>query len=354
MNKKGFLTVGYGSRKLQDFITTLLNHRVDMIVDVRSSPKSSFKDYDSYELEKTLAQNGIKYKWMGGSLGGRYDEECLCMEDGTVDYTAVSKTSKFKKGIKELEALIKTNNVCIMCSEQDPLRCHRFMLVSRQLRVYNIYHILDLNKYISHARLEEKILSDFSEANRQLSLFDKLEDTIENAYMYLNQKHAYKSKKALEAKRKNAGKLRLYTIGFTQKNAEEFFELLTSNNVKKIIDIRLNNNSQLAGFSKEKDLKYFLELHGIKYEYMPYLAPSEELKKQFVCKKPTITFDEYTVIYKQLLKDRSAIESLAKEDLDCACFLCSEDKPDECHRRLLVLELSEYLGKDKVVIIHLI
>jgi len=71
--------------------------------------------------------------------------------------------------------------------------------------------------------------------------------------------------------------MNIFTIGFSQKSAEQFFKLLTENKVKKLIDIRLNNKSQLAGFANAKHLPYFLKLHNIEYEYKPELAPSKEL-----------------------------------------------------------------------------
>ncbi len=85
--------------------------------------------------------------------------------------------------------------------------------------------------------------------------------------------------------------MNIFTIGFSQKSAEEFFTLLVKNKVKKLIDIRLNNKSQLAGFANAKHLPYFLKLHNIEYEYKPELAPSKDLLDGY--KKKTIDWNDY-------------------------------------------------------------
>lgn len=141
----------------------------------------------------------------------------------------------------------------------------------------------------------------------------------------------------------------IYTIGFSQKSAEEFFTLLTKNKVKKLIDIRLNNKSQLAGFANSKHLPYFLKLHNIEYKYMPELAPSKELLDGY--KKKDISWNEYISIYNKLLLDRNILKNISIDDFDNAVLLCSEPTADQCHRRLM----AEYLKDnfDDIEIRHL-
>ena len=131
--------------------------------------------------------------------------------------------------------------------------------------------------------------------------------------------------------------MNIFTIGFSQKSAEEFFSLLTKNKVKKLIDIRLNNKSQLAGFANAKHLPYFLKLHNIEYEYKPELAPSKELLDGY--KKKNINWNEYIDIYNKLLVDRNVLKKIFINDFDNAVLLCSEPTADQCHRRLM----AEYL-----------
>ncbi len=142
----------------------------------------------------------------------------------------------------------------------------------------------------------------------------------------------------------------LCTIGFTKKNAEVFFELLTKNKVKRIIDIRLNKKSQLAGFAKGDDLKYFLKAIGnIEYSYMPEYAPTKELLKGYRDKE--ISWEEYESQYLKILRDREILKNIDWSLFDNGCLLCSEETATNCHRRLL----AEYLATSnkKIKIKHL-
>lgn len=132
----------------------------------------------------------------------------------------------------------------------------------------------------------------------------------------------------------------VFTIGFSQKSAEEFFALLTKNGVKKLIDIRLNNKSQLAGFANVTHLPYFLKLHSIDYEYRPELAPSKELLNDY--KNKVVDWEQYEKVYNKLLEDRSVLKDISVQDFDSAAFLCSEPTADMCHRRLFAEYLAEH------------
>lgn len=160
--------------------------------------------------------------------------------------------------------------------------------------------------------------------------------------------------------------MNIYSIGFSGKSAEEFFKLLNENNVKKIIDIRQNRKSQLSGFAKHPDIEYFAKLHGIDYVYYEYLAPTKELRDEYTDKKSNkksdkkMTFQEYTIEFNRIIKERNAIIHLSKDekDLDGSCFLCSEDEADECHRSLVInaiLMFLETLNFNEIInVIHLI
>lgn len=132
----------------------------------------------------------------------------------------------------------------------------------------------------------------------------------------------------------------IYTIGFSQKSAEEFFTLLKENGVKKLIDIRLNNKSQLAGFANAKHLPYFLKIHDISYEYKPIFAPTKELLNGY--KKGGISWEEYEKIFNNILEDRKILEKIDIKDFENAVLLCSEPSAEQCHRRLT----AEYLQKN--------
>lgn len=145
--------------------------------------------------------------------------------------------------------------------------------------------------------------------------------------------------------------IKLYTIGFTKKPAEKFFSLIRDAGVKKIVDTRINNVSQLAGFAKGSDLKFFAkEIGNISYEHNVDFAPSKELLSRYRNKE--MTWLEYETEYLNLLDMRKIAQKTDIEKLHENCLLCSEHTPEKCHRRLL----AEYLKhvKGEIEIIHLI
>jgi uncharacterized protein (DUF488 family) len=133
--------------------------------------------------------------------------------------------------------------------------------------------------------------------------------------------------------------VRLFTIGFTKKSAAEFFGLLTDAGVKRVVDVRLNNVSQLAGFTKKDDLAYFLDaIAGIDYLHAPMLAPDQELIDDY--RKNGIGYDAFAARFTKLLKSRKA-ESLPEAKLrDGDCLLCSEPKASDCHRSVVATYLA--------------
>jgi uncharacterized protein (DUF488 family) len=145
-------------------------------------------------------------------------------------------------------------------------------------------------------------------------------------------------------------KRELFTIGFAGKGAREFFGLLVSHGVERVIDIRLNNLSQLAGFTKKEDLCYFLEaLAGIDYVHAKELAPTEELLKAMRDKE--LSWEDFEGRFMDLLAQRRPVERLAEGELARACLLCSEAAPERCHRSLVARYFAEiYPGLE---IVHL-
>lgn len=134
--------------------------------------------------------------------------------------------------------------------------------------------------------------------------------------------------------------MKLFTIGFTKKDAKTFFGILIKNNVKTVIDIRLNNHSQLAGFTKGSDLAYFLKsIAGIDYFYFIQAAPEESLLKRW--QKGEISWPEYESAYNEMLVKRNVISKIDLKILENGCLLCSEPTAEQCHRRLLAEYLKE-------------
>ena len=142
--------------------------------------------------------------------------------------------------------------------------------------------------------------------------------------------------------------INVFTIGFTKKNAEVFFTKLKEAGVKKIIDIRLNNVSQLAGFAKKDDLAFFLrELSNCEYRHEPLLAPTKDILDGYKNKK--IDWPEYERRFKDLLKARNAHALVSSSELHKACLLCSEPTPEKCHRRLVAEYLKSHLKNIKIL-----
>lgn len=145
--------------------------------------------------------------------------------------------------------------------------------------------------------------------------------------------------------------IKIFTIGFAQKTAREFFTRLMNSGIQKIVDVRLNNVSQLAGFTKKDDLEYFLQtIGGVGYIHKPDLAPTKEILNAY--KNKEINWDEYEIRYRALLKTRKAENLVTPEEMNRCCLLCSEPTADKCHRRLLAEYLKE-CWNNQVVIHHL-
>ena len=137
--------------------------------------------------------------------------------------------------------------------------------------------------------------------------------------------------------------LRVATIGFTKKTAQRFFELLRDSGVRRVIDVRLNNASQLAGFAKKDDLKWLLDrICGIGYVHMPSLAPTKQLLSGY--RKGSMGWGEYETSFMDLMRTRRVEDSMPKALLDGGCLLCSEDQPHHCHRRLVAEYLNDHWG----------
>ncbi len=130
----------------------------------------------------------------------------------------------------------------------------------------------------------------------------------------------------------------VYTIGFTKKSAEKFFGLLRGSDTKRLVDVRLNNVSQLAGFAKRDDLKFFLrEICGVDYLHLPLLAPTQEMLDEY--KKGGGDWNLYEKRFLDLMESRSIEDEVSRDVIEDGCLLCSEDTPHQCHRRLV----AEYL-----------
>lgn len=137
--------------------------------------------------------------------------------------------------------------------------------------------------------------------------------------------------------------MKISTIGFTKKTAAKFFGLLRGSGAKRIIDVRLNNVSQLAGFAKKDDLAYFLkEIASMEYVHVPELAPTQAMLDAY--KKEKGDWRQYENRFLGLMRERKIEEKLPRSIFDGGCLLCSEDTPHHCHRRLVAEYLKQHWG----------
>ncbi len=148
--------------------------------------------------------------------------------------------------------------------------------------------------------------------------------------------------------------MKIFTVGFTRKSAEKFFGLLKENGVKTLIDVRLNNASQLAAFAKGEDLAYFLgEIAGIGYRHDTLLAPTVDLLKRY--RAGETPWEAYEEEFGKLMEERGAAGHIRAEYADCAapvCLLCSEETPEHCHRRLVAEIFANVFPGSEIV--HLV
>lgn len=145
--------------------------------------------------------------------------------------------------------------------------------------------------------------------------------------------------------------MRVFTIGFTKKSAREFFTKLRDSGAKRVVDVRLNNVSQLAGFAKREDLRFFLkEVCRMDYLHLPILAPTSEMLDAY--KKHKGDWGTYERAFLDLMQARAIEDHVSRAQIDDGCLLCSEDTPEHCHRRLV----AEYLRAkwSSLDIVHLV
>ena len=142
--------------------------------------------------------------------------------------------------------------------------------------------------------------------------------------------------------------MKVFTIGFTKKPARRFFEALRGSGAKRVLDVRLNNVSQLAGFAKKEDLAYFLrEICAMDYIHDQSLAPTKEMLDAY--KKRHGDWPTYETRFLDLMRSRRVEKALSSEIVADSCLLCSEEMPVHCHRRLVAEYLKQHWGDIEIV-----
>ena len=237
--------------------------RWQAVADVRSAPYSRYTPHFNHDaLSGLLADVGIDYLFLGGELGGRPADRSCYDADGRVIYDRVAETDGFDDGIRRIIRGADDRRIALLCSEKEPLECHRTLLVARCLaqRDVDLAHILADGRLESYDDALSRLL-DIFKLPPQGDLFRARDEVIAEALHRQAQRVAYVGEKPAGRRRRRAvGEcaVKVYTIGFTKKPASHFFETLRQSGAKRLVDVRLNNVSQLAGFAKKDDLAYFL------------------------------------------------------------------------------------------------
>lgn len=190
-------TIGYSGIKINDFITMLIRKNISLVIDVRSLPYSRYySDYNKENLYNILKKNGIYYRNYAIEFGAR-QENLQYYPRGYLDFEMFAKSDNFLTGVDKLKKSMEQDyTFVLMCSEKDPLMCHRAILVSRAFHVagYNVQHLLYNNKIVTQIDLEERLLNKFFPDRNQISLFTNTlspQEYIDEAYRKQNANIGY-------------------------------------------------------------------------------------------------------------------------------------------------------------------
>jgi uncharacterized protein (DUF488 family) len=301
-------TIGHSSLPAERLLELLRQHRIEALVDVRTYPASRHHpQYNGSALRAAVEGCGIAYHFAGRQLGGRPNEAELCSPDGKPDYDKIAATAQYRRGIAALIALADGARVAVLCSEADPAQCHREKLIARTLR-----------------EREVDVLHIYPDGSAY--------PAPQPAFRFFERNLAADP---LGGAGSMDGAADLFTIGTSGKSLREFVERLRAARVDLVIDIRLRNTSQLAGYSQRDSLEFLLpDLLGIAYRHETSLAPTPALLDGL---RGGGEWDEFAAAFARLLQEREMLAVVAAAVGVAArpCLLCACRTPHHCHRRLL-------------------
>ena len=191
MKKTKIFTVGHSNRTIEEFIELLVQHQISAIADVRSQPYSRFTPHFNREdIKASLKERQIDYVFMGEELGARRNESC-CYVDKQAKYELIKETPAFKSGLERIQKGANTHKIAMMCSEKDPITCHRTILISKCLKdVFDVEHIVSSDVVETHGEAEQRLLRELGMSNNDLFLSS--EEVLEDAYKKQADEIAYK------------------------------------------------------------------------------------------------------------------------------------------------------------------
>jgi uncharacterized protein (DUF488 family) len=184
-------TIGHSNLEIGKFVALLKEHGIQAIADVRSSPYSQYNpQFNREPLQKSLQEHGIAYVFLGQELGARRSER-ECYLEGRADYGLISQTPAFKRGIERVTQGAAKMRVALMCTEKDPIDCHRCILVTPHLRQQGlqVLHLLSDGSLEDHMQTEKRLLQVFALENKEL--FRSQDEVVAEAYKKQGEKVAY-------------------------------------------------------------------------------------------------------------------------------------------------------------------
>lgn len=192
-------TIGHSQHDLAYFIEMLQKYDINFVMDVRSTPYSQFaKDYNRENIKSVLRRADINYFFMGSYFGARPEDRTLYSQDGYLDFEKARNTFKFQCGVDNvIKGIQAGNNIALMCTEKDPIECHRAIMVARTFYEKNIevQHILADSSLQSHEVLNQRLINMYFPDRYQLSFFPNEnmsdEECLREAYRYHNKKIGY-------------------------------------------------------------------------------------------------------------------------------------------------------------------
>jgi uncharacterized protein (DUF488 family) len=191
MAKGTMFTIGHSTHSTEDFLRLLKKHSISVVADVRSSPFSRFNpQFNRSSLKEDLKENGIKYVFLGSELGARSDDP-KCYQNGKVIYSRLAETTVFREGINRLLTGVEDHRIALMCSEKEPLDCHRTLLVTQVLSRHGITvsHIHADGNLEAHTCALERLVEKVGLP--QEDLFRSKEDLISEALVQQEARIAY-------------------------------------------------------------------------------------------------------------------------------------------------------------------
>ena len=284
-----------GRNRLVEVLTALqIKHRVDVRDSIVQSKRGALKPSD---LASATSALGVEYHDASETLGDRQDYRMFALSD------------EFARSADGIARLLQDGNLLLFCAEPDYRRCHRRYIAS----------YLSTHHGVPVRHLRKNLPVNF-------------QSTLEAS---LSQRPSVR---------------RMLTIGFAGKNMREFLDLLRAARIRRLVDIRLRPTSQYAGFARRDDLEYLMNLLQIEYVHMPELAPTAPLLDGY---RDDNDWKRYQDEFRKLLNERKPDELLSRllTPGTNVAFLCTEDMPQQCHRRL-VAEYAKRIFPD-IKVIHL-